>query len=68
MAMDKLWSTQELANFLGLPVQTIYQWRERKCGNTGRPGGRWAGTSAIADPKWSAGSTVLTGGLPDGRR
>lgn len=39
-AMEKLWSTQELANFLGLPVQTIYQWRKRKYGPLGRKMGR----------------------------
>lgn len=39
-AMERLWSTQELANFLGLPVQTIYQWRKRKYGPPGRRMGR----------------------------
>jgi predicted DNA-binding transcriptional regulator AlpA len=39
-AMQKLWSTQELANFLGLPVQTIYQWRKRSYGPPGRKMGR----------------------------
>ena len=38
--MDKLWSTQELAAFLDLPVQTIYQWRKRKYGPPGRKMGR----------------------------
>lgn len=39
-AVEKLWSTQELADFLGLPVQTIYQWRKRKYGPPGRKMGR----------------------------
>lgn len=39
-AVQKLWSTQELADFLGLPVQTIYQWRKRNYGPTGRKMGR----------------------------
>jgi excisionase family DNA binding protein len=39
-AMQKLWSTQELADFLGLPIQTIYQWRKRNYGPTGRKMGR----------------------------
>ena len=39
-AVEKLWSTQELADFLGLPVQTIYQWRKRNYGPPGRKMGR----------------------------
>jgi predicted DNA-binding transcriptional regulator AlpA len=39
-AMQKLWGTQELADFLGLPVQTIYQWRKRNYGPPGRKMGR----------------------------
>ncbi|MGH3856485.1 MAG: helix-turn-helix transcriptional regulator, partial [Pseudonocardiaceae bacterium] len=39
-AMEKLWSTQDLADFLGLPVQTIYQWRKRNYGPPGRKMGR----------------------------
>lgn len=38
--MEKLWSTQELADFLGLPVQTIYQWRKREYGPPGRKMGK----------------------------
>ena len=36
----KLWSTQELADFLGLPIQTIYQWRKRNYGPPGRRMGK----------------------------
>jgi len=39
-AMEKLWSTQELADFLGLPIQTIYQWRKRNYGPPGRRMGK----------------------------
>lgn len=39
-AVEKLWSTQELAEFLGIPVQSIYQWRKRNYGPPGRKMGR----------------------------
>ena len=39
-AMEKLWSAQELAEFLGLPIQTIYQWRKRNYGPPGRRMGK----------------------------
>lgn len=39
-ATEKLWSTQELADFLGLPIQTIYQWRKRNYGPPGRKMGK----------------------------
>jgi excisionase family DNA binding protein len=39
-AVEKLWSTQELADFLSVPVQTIYQWRKRRYGPPGRKMGK----------------------------
>ncbi len=38
--MNRLWSTQELANYLGVPLQTIYQWRKRGYGPPGRRMGK----------------------------
>jgi excisionase family DNA binding protein len=32
---DKLWSVQELADFLGVPVTTVYQWRSKRYGPVG---------------------------------
>jgi predicted DNA-binding transcriptional regulator AlpA len=32
---DKLWSVQELADFLGVPVTTVYQWRTKRYGPIG---------------------------------
>jgi excisionase family DNA binding protein len=29
---DHLWSTEELAQFLGVPLKTIYAWRHRNLG------------------------------------
>jgi excisionase family DNA binding protein len=34
--MSNLWGPKELAEFLGVPVQTIYQWRTKGYGPTGR--------------------------------
>lgn len=34
--MSKLWSLKELADYLGIPVQTIYQWRTKKYGPPGK--------------------------------
>jgi excisionase family DNA binding protein len=37
---QRLWSTQELADYLSLPIQTIYQWRKRGYGPPGRRMGK----------------------------
>jgi excisionase family DNA binding protein len=34
--MGKLWGPKEVAEYLGIPVQTIYQWRTRGYGPPGR--------------------------------
>jgi len=34
--MSKLWGIEELSEYLGVPVQTIYQWRTKKYGPPGR--------------------------------
>ncbi|NAS21571.1 helix-turn-helix domain-containing protein [Herbidospora galbida] len=37
---DRLWSVDDLADFLGVPAGTIYQWRTRRTGPPGRKIGR----------------------------
>ena len=37
----KLWSTKDVAEYLGVPVSTIYQWRSKRYGPTGRRIGRY---------------------------
>lgn len=32
---DKLWSVQDLADYLGVPVPTLYQWRSKRYGPIG---------------------------------
>lgn len=39
--MSKLWSIKDVADFLGIPVQTLYQWRTRKYGPPGRRIGKY---------------------------
>jgi excisionase family DNA binding protein len=38
---DKLWSIQELAEFLSIPVGTLYQWRSAGYGPVGRRMGKY---------------------------
>ena len=38
--MSKLWSINDVADFLGIPVQTLYQWRTKNYGPPGRKVGR----------------------------
>jgi excisionase family DNA binding protein len=33
---DRLWGVKDLAEYLGIPVQTIYQWRSKHYGPPGR--------------------------------
>jgi excisionase family DNA binding protein len=37
---NKLWTTQELADYLNVPVQTIYRWRKHRYGPSGRKMGK----------------------------
>lgn len=38
--MEKLWSTADVSDFLGIPVGTLYQWRHRGYGPKGTRVGR----------------------------
>ncbi len=37
---EKLWGPKDVAEYLGVPVQTIYQWRTKRYGPTGRRMGK----------------------------
>jgi excisionase family DNA binding protein len=39
-ATDRLWTVQDVAEYLGIPVQTIYQWRTKGYGPRGRRMGK----------------------------
>ncbi|ROP40217.1 helix-turn-helix transcriptional regulator [Saccharothrix texasensis] len=38
--MTKLWGVKDLADYLGVPVNTIYKWRTQKYGPPGRRVGK----------------------------
>jgi excisionase family DNA binding protein len=39
--IDRLWTVEDVADFLGVPVQTLYHWRHRGYGPKGRRIGRY---------------------------
>jgi excisionase family DNA binding protein len=40
-AIRRLWTVPEVADYLGVPVRTLYQWRTKRCGPPGRRVGRY---------------------------
>lgn len=38
---SKLWTIQDLADYLGIPVNTLYQWRTKGYGPEGRRIGKY---------------------------
>lgn len=40
-ALDRLWSVEDLASYLGVPKNTIYKWRQIGYGPPGYPIGKW---------------------------
>ena len=38
---DKLWTVEDVAEFLGVPVKTLYRWRTTGYGPRGRRVGRY---------------------------
>ena len=38
---ERLWGVREVAEYLGVPVPTLYQWRHNGYGPTGRRVGRY---------------------------
>lgn len=38
--MRNLWGTQDVADYLGVPVKTVYDWRAKGYGPTGRRVGK----------------------------
>lgn len=38
--LDPLWTVQDLAEYLNVPMQTIYDWRHKHCAPTGIKIGR----------------------------
>lgn len=40
ITMERLWTVEEVAKFLGVPVATLYQWRHHRTGPRSRKIGR----------------------------
>ncbi|MEV1244366.1 helix-turn-helix transcriptional regulator [Nonomuraea sp. NPDC050022] len=38
---ERLWTLEEVSEFLGIPVGTLYQWRARRIGPRGRRVGKY---------------------------
>lgn len=41
ISADRLWGVRDVAAYLGVPVQTVYQWRTTGYGPKGARVGRW---------------------------
>lgn len=41
MAAERLWTVQDVADYLGVPVKTIYDWRTRDYGPNGKRIGKY---------------------------
>ena len=50
--MDSTWSVQDVARYLAVPVNTLYQWRTRGYGPTGYRVGRWVRYEPAEVRRW----------------
>lgn len=62
---ERLWDVKDLAAHLGIPVQTIYQWRKRGYGPPGRKMGKHVRYRPAEVDRWI---DSLTDRRRDGRR
>jgi DNA-binding transcriptional MerR regulator len=51
---ERLWSVQDVAEFLGVPPKTLYQWRHQGYGPPGRRVGRYLRYDPRAVREWFA--------------
>lgn len=51
---DRLWGVKDVAEFLGVPVATLYQWRHRGYGPKSRRVGRYVRYEPAAVRAWFA--------------
>lgn len=55
--LSKLWTVQELADFLDVPVRTIYSWRSQGYGPKGKKVGRHVRFDPAEVESWFDGLT-----------
>jgi predicted DNA-binding transcriptional regulator AlpA len=53
--MDRLWSVEDVSDYLGIPVKTLYQWKWRGDGPPVRKIGRHLRYDPDAVRRWVAG-------------
>jgi excisionase family DNA binding protein len=51
-AVEPLWGPDEVSSYLGVPVQTLYQWRRKGVGPVGRRVGKHLRWSPAAVRAW----------------
>jgi hypothetical protein len=49
---ERLWAIQDVAAYLGVPVETLYAWRKRKYGPAARRVGRHLRYDPVAVREW----------------
>jgi len=49
---ERLWSVQDVAEFLSVPVKTVYEWRRNGYGPTGRRVGKYVRYDPAAVRQW----------------
>lgn len=50
--MTKLWGIKDVAEFLGIPEQTLYQWRSKGYGPPGRRVGKYVKYRQVDVEAW----------------
>lgn len=61
VSMEKLLSVDEVADYLGVPVNTLYQWRHKGTGPTAFRVGRFLRYDPAAVRSWLADQSEPTG-------
>lgn len=49
---QRLWTVEDVAEFLGVPVRTLYDWRGRGYGPTGKKVGRYLRYDPAEVERW----------------
>lgn len=55
---EPLWTIEDLASYLRVPVQTLYQWRRKNIGPPARKCGRHLRYDPAAVHRWVAGDAA----------
>jgi excisionase family DNA binding protein len=50
--MERLWTVDDVAEYLGIPVKTLYDWRTRGYGPTARRVGKYLRYKATDVVEW----------------